>query len=485
MSAIDFARVFEVLPSPHMLIDRDFRYVRANEAYLKVVGRTWSDLEGQLLFDLFPNPGEGGRRLKESLERVFANGEADTLAFLPYDITNAAGQLEVRYWSATHTPIRNGNGEVAYVMQNTIDVTEVVQMREAAALPYRTGGPQLVEKAREAEEAHQRLLGESEDFRRLFQQAPGFFAVLSGPQHVFTFSSDAYTRLIGGRQVIGRPLAQALPEVVEQGFVDFVDGVYRTGKTFSAEGARVMLQNQPGEPVRETFLDFSYDAIRAADGSITGVFVQGMDRTEAFKAQQRQRLLIDELNHRVKNALATVQSIAAQTLRAAPDIASARVAFEARLLALAKAHSTLSARQWEDADLESLVRQELAAYGADRFDVTGPSVMVNSKATIALALVLHELTTNAVKHGALSRSGGRISVSWRPLADGIHIDWVEQGGPPTRAPERRGFGSRLVSRVVEGELGGSLETRYQDSGFAASISIPVAAYERGIDAFAE
>jgi two-component sensor histidine kinase len=393
--------------------------------------------------------------------------------------------MELRYWSTTHVPIRDDAGAVAYIMQNTIDVTEVVHMREAAALPYRTGGPQLVEKARDAEVAHRRLLAESEDFRRLFQQAPGFFAVLSGPDHVFTFSSDAYTRLIGGRSVIGQPIHTALPEVVAQGFVTILDSVLNTGRTYSAEGARVMLANAPGEPLREVFLDFSYDPIRAADGVITGIFVQGMDRTESFKAARRQRLLVDELNHRVKNALATVQSIAAQTLRAAPDMASARVAFEARLVALSKAHSVLSERQWEDADLEGLVRQELAAYGAERLDVAGPQVMVNSKATIALALVFHELTTNAVKHGGLSRSEGRISVTWRALADGLHIDWSEQGGPPPQPPERRGFGSRLIGRVVEGELGGSLETRYQGSGLAVAIAIPATAYERGVDAFAE
>lgn len=468
-----------------MLLDRDFRYVRANGAYLKVVGRAWSELEGRNLFDLFPNSDEGGRRLRDSFERVLKTGETDVLAFLPYDIANASGELEHRYWSATHSPIKDSAGTVAYILQNTIDVTEIVQMREAASLPYRTGGAQLVEKARDAEEAHQRLLADSEDFRRLFQQAPGFFAVLSGPEHVFTFSSDAYTRLIGGRSVIGLPLRTALPEVVAQGFLTILDTVLASGRAYSAEGARVMLASAPGEPLREVYLDFSYDPIRAADGTVTGIFVQGMDRTESFKAMRRQRLLVDELNHRVKNALATVQSIAAQTLRASSDVASARVAFEARLVALAKAHSVLSERQWEDADLEGLVRQELAAYGAERLDVAGPRVMVNSKATIALALVFHELTTNAVKHGALSRPEGGVSVTWRALADGLHIDWVEQGGPPAKPAERRGFGSRLIGRVVEGELGGSLETRYQDSGLAVGIAIPEAAYERGVDAFAE
>ncbi|MEQ9447877.1 MAG: PAS domain-containing protein, partial [Rhodospirillaceae bacterium] len=149
----------------------------------------------------------------------------------------------------------------------------------------------LIERTRETEAS-------SAEFRRLFQQAPAFFAVLSGPSHVFTFTSDSYTKLIGGRDVIGQTVAQALPEVIEQGFIEILDKVYANGHVHAAEGARVMLENEPGRPAKETFLDFSYNPIRDGAGNITGVFVQGMDRTEAVRAARRQRLLIDELNHR-------------------------------------------------------------------------------------------------------------------------------------------------------------------------------------------
>lgn len=484
MPNIDFARVFELLPSPHMLLDSELRFVYANAAYLRTTMRSWPEIEGRVLFDAFPNEGESGRRLRASFERVLESGEPDTLAFIPYDIPGPDGRFETRYWSATHVPITSPDG-TRYVLQNTIDVTEVAQMREAAVLPYRQGSAQLIEKARDVEQAHRRLMAESADFRRLFQQAPGFFAIMSGPDHVFSFANDSYMRLIGGRQVIGQPIRRALPEVIEQGFVDLLDAVYRDGIPYAAEGSRVLLQNHPDETPRETFLDFSYAAIRGPDGQITGVFVQGTDRTDSFRAQQRQRLLVDELNHRVKNALATVQSIANQTLRAAPDMATARSAFEARLVALAKAHSMLSDRQWENADLGSLVRQELAAYGQERMQLDGPRVMVNSKAAIALALVVHELTTNAAKHGALGKPEGSVRVRWSVAGGALHIDWSEAGGGPAALPQRRGFGSRLIGRVVEGELGGALETRYLNTGFAASITIPVAAYERGVFAFAD
>src|SRR5690606_12113103 len=123
-------------------------------------------------------------------------------------------------------------------------------------------------------------LEDAEAFRNLFQQAPGFIAILSGDDHVFTFANDAYVRLIGGRDVIGMPVRKALPEIEGQGFLEMLDAVRRDGAQRGGDAARVMLRQAPGEVPQETFLDFTYSAIRDANGDITGVFVQGMDRTE-------------------------------------------------------------------------------------------------------------------------------------------------------------------------------------------------------------
>lgn len=480
MPLIDFETVFEALPSPYMLLDRDLRYVAANPAYLKATKsyQAFDQIRGRHVFDAFPAPGERGERLRRSLESVLATGEPDTLAYIPYPIRRPDGSIYEGYWTAVHTPILDDAGNVAFILQNTVDVTEFARLREQATLPFVSIGAttSLIERTRESEAA-------AADFRRLFQQAPGFFAVMSGPEHIFTFTSDAYQQLIGGRQVIGRPIREALPEVVEQGFVALLDSVYRHGKSHSAEGARVMLENEPGKPARETFLDFSYEPIRNVGGATTGVFVQGMDRTESFRAQQRQRLLIDELNHRVKNALATVQSIAAQTLRSTSNAADARKAFEARIVALSKAHNMLSERSWDDTEIGHLVRQELAAYDAGQLAIDGPELMLNAKATIALALLFHELATNAAKHGALSTPSGRLAVAWRDGGSGsLIVEWTETGGPAVTPPTRKGFGTRMLNTVVTGELGGSLEASYDAPGFRATLTIPPSAYERTVHA---
>jgi two-component sensor histidine kinase len=472
MNEVDYARVFAALPSPFMILDRQLRYVGFNQAYLDTVNRNREALLGQRLFDIFPNDDESGRRLKESFERVLATGEPDTLAYLLYPVAGDDGRVENRYWTAVHVPIFDDEGRVSLVLQNTVDVTEFARIRDASSLPYNSlsAATRLIERTRETEAA-------SAEFRRLFQQAPAFFAVLSGPHHVFTFSSDSYTRLIGGRNVVGQPIGEALPEVVGQGFIELLDRVYRDGYSHFAESARVMLVNEPGKPAQETFLDFSYNPIRDGEGKITGVFVQGMDRTESVRAQQRQRLLINELNHRVKNTLATVQSIASQTFKTTADPQTARQSFEARIIALSKAHNMLSDREWHDTKIGDLICQELSAYGTEHVRYGGPAMVVNAKATVALALVIHELATNAAKHGALSGDAGRLDVSWREDdGENLVIDWQERGGPPAQQPVRRGFGSRLLHTVVTGELGGELDAMYEDTGFTARLLIPPASY---------
>ncbi len=472
MNEVDYAAVFEALPSPFMILDKDLRYVAANAAYLATTGRTMDQLRGRHIMDLFPNPGDSGRRLRESLESVAAGGAPDTLAYLPYPIAKTDGTLENRYWTAVHVPILDESGAVRYVLQNTVDVTEFARLQQAVSLPFTSlaAETRLIERTREAEAS-------SAEFRRLFQQAPAFVAVLSGPQHTFTFASDSYARLVGGRNVLGRTVADALPEVVEQGFIALLDRVYRDGVTHQAESARVMLVREEGAEPEETFLDFSYAPIRNANDEISGIFVQGMDRTEAVRAAHRQRLLIDELNHRVKNTLATVQSIVAQTLKSTRDPEEARKIFEARIMALSKAHGMLSDRQWHDTEIGALICQELSAFGTDQVAYGGPPLVVNAKATVALALLIHELATNAAKHGALSVPDGRLAVSWREGEEGrLVIDWSERNGPPVALPTKRGFGSRLLQTVVTGELGGELNASFEPSGFAAAISVPPASY---------
>lgn len=467
-----------------MVLDLELRYVAANAAYEKSVMRRADELVGRNLFELFPNDGESGERLRASFQRVIDTAKPDTLAFIPYDIPRAAsegGGFDVRYWTATHSPIVGTDGKVTHIIQNTVDVTELVRLREAAVLPFPARSGALVEKAREAEQAHRQLLAESEEFRRLFRQAPGFMAVMSGPTHVFVFANDAYISLVGGRDVLGRTVKEALPEIEGQGFYELLDSVYNSGKDHSASSARVTLRDDAGR-LREAFVDFSYAPIRDRDGKITGVFVQGMDRTDAVRAEQRQKLLLDEVNHRVKNTLATVQSIAAQTLRNAKDLVSARGDFERRIITLSRTHNLLSDTQWSNASLGALVEAELAALGGPEKLTSGPTIMLNPKASIALSMTLHELAANAARL-AVEGGAGVADVSWDiDAANGsLEIDWQEADGGLRQLSEREGVGARMIQRLIEGELDGQYQVAQGEGRVSHRIRIPADAWGGGND----
>jgi two-component sensor histidine kinase/integral membrane sensor domain MASE1 len=191
---------------------------------------------------------------------------------------------------------------------------------------------------------------------------------------------------------------------------------------------------------------------------------------ERRRAEAHQRLLINELNHRVKNTLATVQSMGSQTLRSAAGLEEAREAFTSRLMALSSAHNLLTAQRWEGADLSELVTQAMAPFlNGQSLEISGPSVWLGSSRALGMAMALHELGTNAAKYGALSVAGGRVSVAWSLDGDEVRLTWQEADGPPVTPPQRRGFGSRLIEKGLARELNGEVELRFEPQGVRCEL----------------
>jgi len=480
MAEINFKLLFEQLPSPYMVLDADLRFVAANPAYLAVTMRRWDELEGQNVFEMFPEPGENGRLLAASFQRVLQSGQADTLAYLPYAIAipdRNGGGLAYRYWSAVHTPLPGPDGRTAFILQNAVDVTDLVSAEAGAALPFGQipEATSLLQRAQETALLKEQAAREAEEFRRLFQDAPSMIAVLSGPDHRFTFANDAITSFLGGRVLVGSALRDSLPEIAAQSFMDWLDQVYRNGEPVSGNSVPIHVE-RPGSGRVDLFVDFAFHPIFADDGSVKGVFVQGMDRTVDVEAERRQRILLDELNHRVKNTLATVHSIAKQTLKDSESPAIARASFEARIMALSHAHDLLSRSSWAGADLRTILTRELNPYGPGRADLEGDPVRLAPRAAVALGMVAHELATNAAKFGALSTGTGRIMAKWRldtaKSGKTLNLAWRELGGPVVAPPSRRGFGSRLIAMSLEGELGGTTDLRFDPDGVRCEISIP-------------
>ena len=219
----------------------------------------------------------------------------------------------------------------------------------------------------------------------------------------------------------------------------------------------------------------------AADGSLKMYVGMNIDITERKRAELRQQLLMDELNHRVKNTLATVQSIAAQLLKGTPDV-ELRETFDGRLVALSRTHDLLMHDSWKSASLRDLLLQEFEPYwsGEDaRFVVEGPDLRLNPKAALTLGMAFHELTTNAAKYGALSKPTGQVRVTWEVLRasepSALRLKWIETGGPPVKKREHKGFGSTLIERGVSLELEGEVRVEFDPSGLICTMEIPLAA----------
>jgi PAS domain S-box-containing protein len=222
-------------------------------------------------------------------------------------------------------------------------------------------------------------------------------------------------------------------------------------------------------------------AVRDRDGRFMYGIRVIQDVTDRRLAQDRQRLLLEELNHRVKNTLATVQSLAHQTARHSTDIVDFNRAFQSRLQAMSKTHELLTRERWEGASLREILENELKPYtfsDGSRVVMDGPPLRLNAASVVSLALVIHELATNAAKYGALS-AGGQVEVVWTaedPASGGcVELVWRETGGPPVTPPAHRGFGSKLIERVVGGDLGGRAEVDYRAEGLQARLAFRLAA----------
>lgn len=482
--SVDFHIIFDYLPTPHLLLDAAFDIIAANQAYLDLVAQRQAEILGVNIFVALSFQSEDRKRLEDSLRLVREQGRIDLLPLLPYRQRQRpqAGDAPApqRYWSCTHTPIRDASGKVAFILQQVQDVTDLHRAKNAVTGPQ--SGPEplalssaVLHRAETVQAVNRTLLAEYSHLRRLIMQAPGLMCVLSGPDLVFELVNNAYLDAIGHRDVIGRPIREALPEIVGQGHLQLLDTVMATGQPFVGQAMRLTLNRKPqGEP-EERYFDLVYQPIAGIGSSTSGIFVAGVDITDRILAQNQQRLLMDELNHRVKNTLATVQAIAVQTLRSGGPPEHFVKTFKARLMAMSRTHNALTRGQWQGADLADILRDELRPYSSSRWHLRGPDLHLPSRVVLALGLVFHELAVNAAKYGSLSAEEGDLTVEWSTTQEGgttmLALEWRETGGPPSSAPSRKGFGSQLIERSIIGELSGQLTMDYQQTGLVCRFTI--------------
>ncbi|WP_074078423.1 PAS domain S-box protein [Microvirga massiliensis] len=281
-------------------------------------------------------------------------------------------------------------------------------------------------------------------------------------------------RLFGytAAEVIGKPITLLIPPERHDEESMILARIRRGERLSQYETVRVRKDG--------TSIDISLTVspVRGADGRIIGASKIARDITERKRAEMRRQLLVNELNHRVKNTLAVVQSVAAQSFRGETD-GHAYARFEARLMALARAHDILTREDWESADLRDLVTRTVAPHCADasRFELNGAPLRISASMALSLTMALHELCTNAAKYGALSNATGRVHIGWH-VTDGsggrrLHLRWAERGGPAVLPPRSRGFGSRLIERGLARELDADVRLDYAPSGVICTIGAPL------------
>ncbi len=321
-------------------------------------------------------------------------------------------------------------------------------------------------------------LQESEATLRAFFETDGLFAAITEQQagHVrYLKANPAFAQLYGRADLAGLSIDEVQSAAEAKAMIERLGHVRTSGKPLSFERA---LESERGT----RWFSVTISPITGHPNEPPRFATAAFEITDRKRSEVQQELLRHELGHRLKNVLTVVQSVASQTLRQADDLPSANRALAARLAALGEATDVLTAQSWEAADLRTLIGKALAAHGGigERVRAIGPAMTLQPQVTLALALALHELATNAAKYGALSSAWGRVDVTWSATkgtdeaGPRFQFRWQEVGGPEVRMPSRRGFGSTMIERSLAAYFRGEASINYPPEGVIFTLDCPLA-----------
>jgi PAS domain S-box-containing protein len=349
------------------------------------------------------------------------------------------------------TPLRDSSGAVTGAVNMLVDITE---RKRAEALAERLAA-----------------IVQSSDDAIISKDRDGIIASWNrGAQRLFGYASE---------EIVGKSVMTLIPSERHLEEAEILDRI-RAGEHI--EHYETLRQRKDGSRV---WVSLTISPLKDAQGRIVGASKIARDMTERRRADEHRKILMGELNHRVKNTLAVIQSIASQTLGHAATIEEAREAFGSRLINLAKAHDILTRESWTGANLAEIVSNTIKPHaGSGRFRIEGPNIHLAPSPALAISMALHELSTNAAKYGALSTEEGHVIIAWTLSGDGddrhLTLQWREKGGPKTVPPDHQGFGSLMIERVLAAELGGKVHVAYESSGLVCTIDAPMPVGHHGM-----
>jgi PAS domain S-box-containing protein len=472
--------LMERSPMPMAELEGEGHIVRyVNPAFCRLVGKP----EKTLVASPFAETVREGDGCLAVLERVYRSGEPETHTEPEH------GESHPAYWSYSVWPVLGADQHPVGVMMQVTETTRFhwqvgaineallvssVRQHELTEAAERLNARLQTEIA-DRKAAHE-ALRKSEAWQRLLLDHVEDFAIFSLSKEGLVTDWNAGAKLIFGysrEEIIGQ--SGRVIFTAE----DRVSGVPEEEMhTAASRGSAIDERWHQRKNGDRFFASGTMRPLRDESGRHLGFVKVARDITERKQHEEHQKMLLNELTHRVKNTLATVQAIAMQTMRNAPTMQAFQEAFESRLDALAKAHNLLMQNPSQIATLRGLVLGELSHYAADdasRYAIEGEDVPLPSNRAVPIGMMFHELATNAVKYGALSAPSGRVSVSWTVdrRAWSLHLEWIEAGGPAVREPTRRGFGSRLIERGLAHELDAKVRLTFDPTGIRCTMDIPL------------
>lgn len=304
-------------------------------------------------------------------------------------------------------------------------------------------------------------------------------------EHSIIFANDAFLNLSGytRNEVLASDFQALLANGIDAENIQVLKSAFSSDLCSDAE---VHYKRKDGT---ESWASMLITPVSDKSGKVVQYFASFADLTAQRLENMRCRALISELNHRVKNTLATVQFIVNHGLRDPAVPSEARVAIEGRIQALARSHDLLTATKWDGVGLHDLVQMAMTPFRtipdkSDRITTTGNNVLLSPKTTLAIAIALNELATNSVKYGALSNGEGTVNIDWQLIkeaaGDSLSIQWQERNGPIVTPPAHKGFGTWILGRGITHELGGKVSLDYLAQGVKCQIDIPAASFIRSL-----